>query len=626
MEAKEFLFMLRNLSIKHRLLVNSAVVGAAMLVMLLLLIFQSHQLKTIAHLQVEIAQLDTDVLTLRRHEKDFLMRLDMDYVAKYEQSMQKLQKDIKQLDDSMTAQGISTEPLHRFATQTLAYQQRFTELVAKANSVGLDHQSGFYGALRKAAHELETQFKQVQNDKAMISLLQLRRAEKDFMLRSDEKYVTTFEQEMTTFKSLLSSDGQALQVAAENYAQAFLALVAGKKEIGLQQDKGITAQMRAAIHETEQSLKSMMVDAKVAVDDAATKSKFLAFSLFAIVLVIVLSLVLVTSRSILVPIQNVCRTIGLIRQDNDFRQRVVPEGNDEMTRLAHDFNGMLSDFQDLVKGVNQALTMLDMATAELAQSTADTSRGMGQQQMESDMVATAVTEMGATIDEIATNTENTADKAEATNRNALHGMKEVEQTVHRISALSADLQKAAVVMGELEKDSSTIGSVLDVIRAIAEQTNLLALNAAIEAARAGEQGRGFAVVAEEVRNLAQRTADSTRQIEVIIVGLQNRTKEIVTSMQSCRDQGEASVQQAGVANNLLVAITSDVSSIMDMTTQIATAIEEQSHVAAEVNKNVVKIRDISEQSLVIARHNAQISEEVAEQAAQLHQSIDRFKA
>ncbi len=618
--------MLRNLSIKHRLLVNSAVVGAAMLVMLLLLIFQSHQLKTIAHLQVEIAQLDTDVLTLRRHEKDFLMRLDMDYVSKYEQSMQKLQKDIKQLDDSMTAQGISTDPLHRFATQTLAYQQRFTELVAKANIVGLDHQSGFYGALRKAAHELETQFKQVQNDKAMISLLQLRRAEKDFMLRSDEKYVTTFEQEMTTFKSLLSSDGQALQEAAENYAQAFLALVAGKKEIGLQQDKGITAQMRAAIHETEQSLKAMMLDAKVAVDDAAIKSKFLAFSLFAIVLVIVLSLVLVTSSSILVPIQNVCRTIGLIRQDNDFRQRVVPEGNDEMTRLAHDFNGMLSDFQDLVKGVNQALTMLDMATAELAKSTADTSRGMGQQQMESDMVATAVTEMGATIDEIATNTENTADKAEATNRNALHGMKEVEQTVHRISALSADLQKAAVVMGELEKDSSTIGSVLDVIRAIAEQTNLLALNAAIEAARAGEQGRGFAVVAEEVRNLAQRTADSTRQIEVIIVGLQNRTKEIVTSMQSCRDQGEASVQQAGVANNLLIAITSDVTSIMDMTTQIATAIEEQSHVAAEVNKNVVKIRDISEQSLVIARHNAQISEEVAEQAAQLHQSIDRFKA
>ena len=618
--------MLRNLSIKHRLLVNSAVVGAAMLVMLMLLIFQSHQLKDIAHLQVEIAQLDTDVLTLRRHEKDFLMRSDMAYVEKYSQSMQKLQQDIKQLSESMKDQDIDTQALQTFATQTSAYQQRFEELVAKANAVGLDHQSGYYGALRKAAHELENQFKQVQNDKAMVSLLQLRRAEKDFMLRSDLKYVATFEQEMLTFKSLLSADGHDLAQAADSYAQAFLALVAGKKEIGLQQDQGITAQMRAAIHETEESLKAMSTAAKIAVDDAAAKSQLLAFTLFAVVLVIVLALVLMTSRSILTPIQNICKTIGLIREDNDFRQRVVPEGNDEMTRLAHDFNGMLSDFQDLVKSVAQALTMLDKATAELAQSTADTSRGMGQQQMESDMVATAVTEMGATIDEIANNTENTADKAQATNVNALHGMKEVEQTVLRISALSSDLQKAAVVMGELEKDSSTIGSVLDVIRAIAEQTNLLALNAAIEAARAGEQGRGFAVVAEEVRNLAQRTADSTRQIEVIIVGLQNRTKEIVSSMQSCREQGEASVQQAGVANNLLAAITSDVSGIMDMTTQIATAIEEQSHVAAEVNKNVVKIRDISEQSLMIARHNAQISEEVAEQAAQLHQSIDRFKA
>lgn len=618
--------MLRNLSIKHRLLVNSAVVGAAMLVMLMLLIFQSHQLKDIAHLQVEIAQLDTDVLTLRRHEKDFLMRSDMAYVEKYSQSMQKLQQDIKQLSESMQDQDIDTQALQTFATQTSAYQERFEELVAKANAVGLDHQSGYYGALRKAAHELENQFKQVQNDKAMVSLLQLRRAEKDFMLRSDLKYVATFEQELLTFKSLLSADGHDLAQAADSYAQAFLALVTGKKEIGLQQDQGITAQMRAAIHETEQSLKAMSTAAKIAVDDAAAKSQLLAFTLFAVVLVIVLALVLMTSRSILTPIQNICKTIGLIREDNDFRQRVVPEGNDEMTRLAHDFNGMLSDFQDLVKSVAQALTMLDKATAELAQSTADTSRGMGQQQMESDMVATAVTEMGATIDEIANNTENTADKAQATNVNALHGMKEVEQTVLRISALSTDLQKAAVVMGELEKDSSTIGSVLDVIRAIAEQTNLLALNAAIEAARAGEQGRGFAVVAEEVRNLAQRTADSTRQIEVIIVGLQNRTKEIVSSMQSCREQGEASVQQAGVANNLLAAITSDVSGIMDMTTQIATAIEEQSHVAAEVNKNVVKIRDISEQSLMIARHNAQISEEVAEQAAQLHRSIDRFKA
>ncbi|MDZ7904174.1 MAG: hypothetical protein U5L01_17320 [Rheinheimera sp.] len=162
----------------------------------------------------------------------------MAYVEKYNQSMQKLQQDIKQPVESMKDQDIDTQALQTFATQTSAYQQRFEELVAKANAVGLDHQSGYYGALRKAAHELENQFKQVQNDKAMVSLLQLRRAEKDFMLRSDLKYVATFEQEMLTFKSLLSADGHDLAQAADSYAQAFLALVAGKKEIGLQQDQG----------------------------------------------------------------------------------------------------------------------------------------------------------------------------------------------------------------------------------------------------------------------------------------------------------------------------------------------------------------------------------------------------
>jgi methyl-accepting chemotaxis protein len=315
-----------------------------------------------------------------------------------------------------------------------------------------------------------------------------------------------------------------------------------------------------------------------------------------------------------------------VRQDNDFRLRVAEDGQDEMTQLARDFNHMLSDVQELVGNVNQALVMLDTATNELAKSTAETSKGMAQQQMESDMVATAVTEMGATVDEIAVNTENTATKAQNTNANALSGLKEVEQTVNKINVLSQELQHASVVLAELEQDSATIGSVLDVIRAIAEQTNLLALNAAIEAARAGEQGRGFAVVADEVRTLAQRTQESTGQIEKIISGLQQRTKNIVAVMQNCQTQGKESASQAGSTIELLRQITSDVGLIMDMTTQIATAVEEQSLVAADVNKNVVRIRDISEDSLSISKHNAQISEEVASQASMLHQTVDKFKA
>lgn len=620
--------MLRNYSIKQRLLFNAVSVGIALLLMLALLIYQSAQQTELAELRLKVAGLNNDVLALRRHEKDFLMRLELSYQDKYQQEFQQLSQHSELLKTGLQQAGISTAPLDDFLHQTDLYQQQFQQLVKLSTEVGLTPQSGLYGQLRTAAHQLEQQFKQVQNDGLLVSLLQLRRAEKDFMLRSDLKYLDSFNQQFQQFTTQLQSQNASADLlsAASDYQQAFTALVQGKQQIGLSPTEGVMASMRAAIHQTEQSLEKMSADAASAVDAAVNTTRTLAFSIFMLVSIAVLSLVLLTSRSILQPIANVCRTIGLIRTDNDFRQRVDASGNDEMTTLAQDFNQLLSDVQGLVSEVNQALQMLDEATSELAQSTAATSRGMGQQQLESDMVATAVTEMGATIDEIAGNTENTANKAQATNRNASAGMKEVQQTVARISALSNDLQQAALVMGELERDSSTIGSVLDVIRGIAEQTNLLALNAAIEAARAGEQGRGFAVVADEVRSLAQRTAESTRQIEQIIQGLQQRTKLIVTAMQNCRQQGEAGVEQAGVASALLGTITDDVTLIMDMTTQIATAIEQQSHVAAEVNKNVIRIRDISEDSLAIAKQNAQISEEVAVQAARLHQTVDKFRA
>lgn len=350
-----------------------------------------------------------------------------------------------------------------------------------------------YGELRAKAHELEQAFKDTNDLLLTTQLLQLRRAEKDFMLLLDLKYLESFNTGFSKFRAQIQSNipdtTQALQMQqlADACSVAFVRLVEGEQKIGLTHDQGLMGQMRDAIHQTEESLALMSERTEAAVNQASSASQTLAISLFVLVLVLVIALVLMTSKSILMPIQKVCATIGLVRQDNDFRLRVAEDGQDEMTQLARDFNHMLSDVQELVGNVNQALVMLDTATNELAKSTAETSKGMAQQQLESDMVATAVTEMGATVDEIAVNTENTATKAQNTNANALSGLKEVEQTVSKINTLSQELQQASVVLAELEQDSATIGSVLDVIRAIAEQTNLLALNAAIEAARAGNK-------------------------------------------------------------------------------------------------------------------------------------------
>ena len=385
---------------------------------------------------------------------------------------------------------------------------------------------------------------QLGQDRLTILVLQLRRAEKDFLLRKENAYAERFNTTMAQLTQQLNDDSTSMALA-QRYQQSFNALVAAMQQMGLSETEGATGEMRSAIHSTETGLKELEQQTTAAIASSVSFTKRLAIAVFAVVLGTVLILVALTSRSILRPVMEVCQAIDLIRANNDFRMRVAVAGKDEMTTLAQDFNAMLSDFQSLIKTVNQALEMLDTATN---------------------------------------------------------------------------------VVAELEKDSKTIGSVLDVIRGIAEQTNLLALNAAIEAARAGEQGRGFAVVADEVRNLAMRTQESTRQIETIVHGLQGRTSSIVQVIQGCRQDGSDSAEQANVAMALLSEITQDVTNILDMTTQIAAAIEQQSHVAAEVNKNVVRIRDLSEETYGYARHNAAISEEVAQQAANLHQSVDKFKA
>ena len=359
--------------------------------------------------------------------------------------------------------------------------------------------------------------------------------------------------------------------------------------------------------------------------DSVSATQQLALAIFVIVLATVLLLVALTSRSILRPVMEVCQAIGLIRANNDFRMRVAVAGNDEMTTLAVDFNAMLGDFQDLIKTVNQALEMLDTATNELARSTADTSRGMQQQQNETDMVATAVTEMGATINEIAGNTEMTAAKAEATNQNAQSGRGEVQQTVQRINALSDRLQEATNVVAELEKDSATIGSVLDVIRGIAEQTNLLALNAAIEAARAGEQGRGFAVVADEVRALAHRTQLSTREIEAIVTQIRTETSNAVEAMQQSSLTAEEALKVSTAAGLALATITDQINKINDSNLVIASAAEQQAKVARDIDRNIINISDLATQSAAGANQTSASAHELSRLAVDLNELLTRFK-
>lgn len=623
--------VLQNLTIKRRLQLNALVVGLAMIVMLCVIIFESRTMLKLNETIQNAEELDIHELSMRKHEKNFLFYKDVNSLSLFENEYTQLKTKMARLDELLNDLSMKTDKLGEFRRLAKVYYDDFNSVVELQKQIGLHPKDALYGDLRNAVHQVETLLSEREDYRLLTYMLQLRRAEKDFMLRFDTKYLTKFDELVADFESAIKVaelDGNyesQLLALLSTYQTKFKALVDAQVLLGLDLDSGALGKMKQSVEKSDAIVSELTDETKTFVESSASQAQLIALMVFIIASAVVMILVYFTSRSIIQPIERVYHTINEIRRSNDLSISIEQSGKDEVTIMTVDFNSLIGDFKKLIYEVNTALSTLNIATEHLSETTSATSSGMQEQLHEADMVATAATEMQATIQDISHNTEAAAKKAESTNLSAQQGRSEVESTVVQINHLSESLGNASSVVSQLEKDAETIGSVLDVIRGIAEQTNLLALNAAIEAARAGEQGRGFAVVADEVRSLAQRTQDSTQEIESIITTLQGRTREVVSIMQQCRNQGGESAAQATKAGELLRSITEDVQTIMDMSTHIATAIDEQSQVASEVNKNVVRIRDIAQQASGHAVTNAQTSEEVSEQARVLYQAIDKFK-
>ncbi len=615
--------------IKHKLIANTTILVTAMILMLLLLNYESSSLQHDITIAKNIGDIKASVLELRRDEKDFLARKKLKYSERFSQHMTGIQQQISTLNKDFTEAGLSMPELATMGNILKGYQTQFNKVVALQQKIGLNAKAGLYGELRAAVHNVEGLIGD-DNYRLRSEMLQLRRNEKDFMLRLDEKYVDKLTNNVSKLvasvqaSNLTSAKKQEVSRLVKAYQKAFLNLVSAQKSLGFNEKMGGMGEMRSAVHQVDSELAKLLANSEAAVKADVEFVNTLAYSLFSVVLIIALASAWLIGKSILDRINNLQRIMNDIAQSNDLTTEVDVSGNDELADMAEVFNHMLTNFRSLIVQVNNSVHTLNTATGSLAENIYNANEGVETQMQQTDLVATAVTEMVATVDEIATNTREAAHKAELTNSNADKGKAGVEQTIQQIGQLSDKLLDSENVVKELEKESITIASVLDVIRGIAEQTNLLALNAAIEAARAGEQGRGFAVVADEVRTLASRTQDSTQEIETIIGLLQKRTQEIVTLMAQCRNQGEESAEQASSAGAMLDEITQDVALIMDMNSMIATAIQEQSTVASEVNQHVVMIRDVTEQSGESAKQNEHMSEELSQQAQVLTTEVSRF--
>ncbi len=412
----------------------------------------------------------------------------------------------------------------------------------------------------------------------------------------------------TTIIDIKAQQLEAYKLAKENLEQVELNVLSANVVL--------STQVKLADEKTN--------NASLAVKNSITSSRTETWMILSISAIIACLITIVTLRSITRPLARVNKILNIVAS-GDLSKKLDDSGKDEFALLSNNCNKVIDSLRELIQGIVSRSVQLAAAAEQTSTITLQSTASIEQQRNQVEQAASATTQMSSTSQEVLSSVNDALADIQQADDEAERVKVISEKTKETIELLATEVDSAAHVIEQLQQDSSSIGTILDVIRGIAEQTNLLALNAAIEAARAGEQGRGFSVVADEVRTLASRTQESTQEIQKMIEVLQAGAEKAVSVMDKGKSQATDCVEQSDLANKALDTITHAVHEAYDRSSQIATAANEQSTVAKEISENLESIVGIAEQTTLGAKQTADASSEVARLSEELQNSVQEFK-